>query len=80
MITISGHASGGPLVGIDWRMEEIAGAGVEYRLTRRIALNAEYVARFVRNPDFSDHDWHPERNVVSEPRIGITYMLRYSRE
>lgn len=80
MITISGRASGGPRVGIDWRMEEIAGAGVEYRLTRNFSLNTEYLARFFRNPDFSDHDWHPERNIVSEPRIGITYRLAHSAE
>jgi len=80
MITISGQAPGGPRVGIDWRMEEIAGAGMEYRFTRSFSLNTEYLARFFRNPDFSDHEWHPQRNIVSEPRIGITYRLRHSAE
>jgi hypothetical protein len=80
MITISGHAPGGQQAGLDWRMEEIAGAGAEYRVGRRFSLNAEYLARFFRNPDFSDHSWRPERNMVSEPRIGITYRLGYSPE
>ncbi len=80
MITISGRAPGGPEVGLDCRMEEIAGPGVEYRLGRRFSFQAEYLARFFRNPDFSDHGWHPERNVISEPRIGIAYRLGYSPE
>lgn len=80
MVTISGQAPGGPRVGIDWRMEEVAGAGMEYGLTRRLWLNGEYLTRFFRNPDFSDHEWHPERNIVSEPRIGITFKLGHSAE
>ncbi len=73
MITVSGQSPGHVVVGLDWRMEQIAGAGMTYRLTPQFALVAEYESRFFRNPDFSDHQWHPERNVLSEPRIGITW-------
>lgn len=75
MITIGGQAPSHALVGLDWRMEEVAGAGFTYRLSPQFGFIAEYNSRFFRNPDFSDHLWHPQRNVVSEPRIGITYTV-----
>jgi hypothetical protein len=73
MITVSGQAPGHIVVGLDWRMEQVAGSGFTYRVSPRFGLVAEYEARFFRNPDFSDHGWHPQRNVVSEPRVGIVW-------
>jgi hypothetical protein len=77
MVILSGRASGAPhpLVGADSRLQEIAGAGFNYPLSRRFSLLAEYDCRFFRNPDFTDHHWHPERNEVSEPKFGFTYTF-----
>jgi hypothetical protein len=78
MLTVSGLPSGWPHgapVGLDGRMDEIVGTGVNYRLSRRFSLLAEYDCHFFRNPDFTDHTWHPERNEVSEPKIGLTYTF-----
>ena len=78
LVTLSGEAPppGKFPVGLDVRLEEIAGAGLSYRLSRRFRLLAEYECRFFRNPDFSDHGWHPQRNEVSEAKFGIGYAFR----
>ena len=77
MITISGKASAptAPGVGLDGRLDEIVGAGTSYRLSRHFRLLAEYDCHLFRNPDFTDHTWHPQRNEVSEPKIGLTYTF-----
>jgi hypothetical protein len=75
LVTLSGQAPGNVPVGVDWRLEELAGVGVSYRLSRRFGLLAEYECHFFRNPDFSDHAWYPQRNEVSEPKFGITYTF-----
>jgi hypothetical protein len=46
-------------------MEEIAGMGIQ-----RGNFSVEYDSHFLRNPDFTDHTWHPERNVISAVMIG----------
>lgn len=77
LVTLSGHAPppGNAFVGADVRLEELAGLGVSYPLSRRFSILAEYQCHFFRNPDFGDHGWHPERNEVSEPKIGLTYFF-----
>ncbi len=66
MMTLSGKAQNGIPVGADQRFEEIA--GVAYTHGRMIW---GYTAHLVRNPDFSDHTWHAQRNVISEFSVGI---------
>jgi hypothetical protein len=66
MMTLSGKAQNGIPVGADQRFEEIA--GLDYTRGRMIW---GYTAHFVRNPDFSDHGWHAQRNVISEFSVGI---------
>jgi hypothetical protein len=66
MMTLSGKAQNGIPVGADQRFEEIA--GVDYTHGRMIW---GYTAHFVRNPDFSDHSWQAQRNVISEFSVGI---------
>lgn len=81
MITVSGKAAGAPDapgVGLDGRTDEIAGVGMSYAFSRHFSVLAEYDCNFFRNPDFTDHTWHPQRNEVSEPKIGLTY--RFGRE
>jgi hypothetical protein len=80
MILISGAAPSHIVVGLDWRMEETASAGFTWRLSPQFGFTAEYQSRFFRNPDFSDHQWHPQRNVLSEPRIGLTWNLHRNPE
>lgn len=80
MILVSGAAPSHIVVGLDWRMEQIAGAGFTYRLSPQFGFTAEYQSRFFRNPDFSDHQWHPQRNVLSEPRIGLTWNVHRNPE
>jgi hypothetical protein len=75
MVFMSGMAQNGTSAGLDNRMEELAGAGVSYRLSKRFGAVLEYNARFLRNPDFNDHTWHPQRNVISAPAIGISYTF-----
>jgi hypothetical protein len=75
MVTISGHAPNNVLVGLDDRMEEIAGVGINYHIGRKLSLSAEYECRFVLNSNFSDNAWKPRRNEVSEPKIGLTYTF-----
>jgi hypothetical protein len=74
-IFISGHdrcptpneSCVGPEVGLDSRFEEILGAGVA---KGRFVVG--YDAHFFRNPDFSDHSWFPQRNVISAIFVGIS--------
>ena len=56
----------GPDVGLDSRFEEILGAGIA---KGRFVVG--YDAHFLRNPDFSDHTWFPQRNVISAIFIGV---------
>jgi len=66
LMTLSGKAQNGIPVGADQRFEEIA--GVNYTQGRMIW---GYTAHFVRNPDFSDHSWHAQRNIISEFSMGL---------
>lgn len=74
-IFISGHdrcpiankSCVGPEVGLDSRFEEIVGAGIA---KGRFVIG--YDAHFVRNPDFGDHTWFPQRNYISAIFLGIT--------
>ena len=81
LVTLSGRADppGVGWVGVDTRLEELVGAGLNYRLSKRFSLLAEYECHLFRNPDFSDHSWHPQRNEVSEPKLGITYTFQERR-
>lgn len=74
-VFISGEALNATSAGLDCRLDELGGAGVRHGLSRKLSAVLEYDARFLRNPDFADHTWHPQRNVISEPKIGITYTL-----
>jgi hypothetical protein len=75
MLTLSGEAPAKVPVGMDGRLEEVAGVGVSYRLRHGFSAIAEYDCRFFRNPDFTDHTWKPQRNEVSEPKVGLTYSF-----
>jgi len=79
MVFISGMALNNTSAGLDDRMEGLAGSGVDYSFSRRLSLKVEYEGRFIRNSDFSDITWRPQRNWISEPRIGITYTFGHSR-
>ena len=56
-------------------MDEIVAAGITYRFSRRFSAVAEYDCHLFRNPDFTDHTWHPSRNEVSESKISLTYTF-----
>ena len=73
MVLMSGHATNDTNVGLDERMEVLAGTGVRYRLNSHVSAVMEYEGRVIRNPDFSDHSWKPERNFLSEGKIGFSY-------
>jgi len=76
-ITASGSpepgAGGAP--GLDLRMDKILGAGFDYRLTEHLSFRAEYEAHFLLNQDFADTTWTPAQNVISEPKVGLTWSF-----
>jgi hypothetical protein len=75
MILLSGHATNYSNVGLDDRMEVLTGAGVRYRLSNHMSAILEYEGRIIRNPDFSDHSWKPERNFLTEGKAGLSYTF-----
>jgi hypothetical protein len=66
IIFISGRARNGIEVGLDSRIEEVAGVGLAYK---RVSFG--YEAHFFRNSDFSDHTFFPQRNVSSVLKVGF---------
>lgn len=79
MVTICGMDTIGGSAGNDVRMEALVGAGLSYRLSRRFSAVLEYEGREIRNPDFTDHAWKPQRALINEPKIGIMYTFVRSR-
>lgn len=79
MVIMSGQATDHSSAGLDKRMEVLTGAGVRYRLSNHVYAVLEYEGRIIRNPDFSDHSWKPERNFLSEGKIGISYDFNLGR-
>jgi opacity protein-like surface antigen len=75
MVLMSGYANNHTSAGLDDRAEILSGAGVRYRLSNHMSAVLEYEGRLIRNPDFSDHGWKPERNFLSEGTIGIAYSF-----
>jgi opacity protein-like surface antigen len=78
MVLVSGQATDHTSAGLDKRMELLTGAGLRYRLSNHVSAVLEYEGRIIRNPDFSDHSWKPERNFLSEGKIGISYAFNGS--
>ncbi len=79
MIFISGMATNNTSAGLDDRMEGLAGSGLDYSFSRHLSLRLEYEGRLIRNSDFSDITWRPQRNWISEPRLGISYVFGHGR-
>jgi len=79
MVLLSGHATNGTNVGLDDRMEVLTGAGIRYRLSSHFSAVLEYEGRIIRNPDFSDHSWKPQRNFLSEGTLGFSYTFGRKR-
>ena len=75
MVLISGYATNNTTAGLDKRMEVLTGTGFRYRLNNHMSTILEYEGRLIRNPDFSDHSWKPQRNFLSEGSIGISYVF-----
>lgn len=75
MAILSGMDTNGTSAGNDTRIEGLAGLGIKYRLSHRFSAALEYEGRLIRNPDFADHSWKPQRNWLSEPEIGISYTF-----
>jgi hypothetical protein len=75
MVLMSGHATDHTNVGLDDRMEVLTGTGIRYRLSNNVSVALEYEGRIIRNPDFTDHSWKPQRNFLSEGNIGISYIF-----
>ena len=80
MVFISGTALNNTSAGLDDRMEGLAGSGIDYRIRCRISPKLEYEGRLIRNPNFSDITWKPQRNWISEPKLGITYTFGQSNQ
>lgn len=76
MVFISGRDTNLSTAGLDCRMEALGSAGVSYRLSSRFSARLGYEARWLRNPNFSDPYWKPQRNIISEPKIGLMYTFR----
>jgi opacity protein-like surface antigen len=66
-------AGGAP--GWDDRFDKIVAAGMDYQLTEHLSFRAEYEAHFLLNQDFADTSWTPAQNVISEPKIGLTWRF-----
>ena len=76
LVTIGGHTKiPGDIAGTDIRAEEIAAVGFDYNLLKHVSLRIEYIGHFTLNPDFSDHSWKPQHNLISEPKLGLTYTF-----
>jgi opacity protein-like surface antigen len=56
-------------------MEVLTGAGIRYRLSDHVSAVLEYEGRIIRNPDFTDHSWKPERNFLSQGTVGFAYVF-----
>ena len=66
-------AGGAP--GWDTRLDKIVAAGMDYQLTEHLSFRSEYEAHFLLNQDFADTTWTPARNIISEPKIGLTWTF-----
>jgi hypothetical protein len=75
MVLISGRDTDNTSAGLDKRMEVLTGGGFRYRLSNHMSAFLEYEGRIIRNPDFSDHGWKPQRNFLSEGSIGVSYAF-----
>jgi len=61
--------------GIDGRNDKIVGVGFDYRLSAHLSFRTEYEAHFLYNQNFADPTWTPARNLISEPKIGLTWSF-----
>lgn len=75
MTLVSGKALDLASAGLDDRLEWVVGAGVRRNLLNHLSIGVEYEGRIIRNPDFSDHTWHPQMNLLSEPKLTLTYRF-----